>query len=296
VTAPEERAGEVLARIRHQRYASAALIAVCSSDGRLAGLVTIEALLAATPDARMHTLMAPDPVTVTPAMSQEQAATVAAQQAQSAVAVVDPDGRFQGVIPPQRLLSVLLAEHHEDLARLGGFLHSADTARLSTVESVPRRLWHRLPWLGLGLAGAMLSAGLMNAFERQLDDLVLIAFFIPGIVYLADAVGTQTETIAIRGLPLGVPIRQIAPREALTGVLIGGCSGRCCYQWSRWCGGIPRSPWRWRSRSPPRARWPAWWRWPCRGCCTGSVVTPPSAPGRWAPYFRICCRWASIWR
>ena len=105
VTAPEERAGEVLARIRHQRYASAALIAVCSSDGRLAGLVTIEALLAATPDARMHTLMAPDPVTVTPAMSQEQAATVAAQQAQSAVAVVDPDGRFQGVIPPQRLLN-----------------------------------------------------------------------------------------------------------------------------------------------------------------------------------------------
>lgn len=225
VTAPEERAGEVLARIRHQRYASAALIAVCSSDGRLAGLVTIEALLAATPDARMHTLMAPDPVTVTPAMSQEQAATVAAQQAQSAVAVVDPDGRFQGVIPPQRLLSVLLAEHHEDLARLGGFLHSADTARLSTVESVPRRLWHRLPWLGLGLAGAMLSAGLMNAFERQLDDLVLIAFFIPGIVYLADAVGTQTETIAIRGLPLGMPIRQIAPREALTGVLIGGLLG-----------------------------------------------------------------------
>jgi len=56
------------------------------------------------------------------------------------------------------------------------------------------RLWHRLPWLAMGLAGAMISAGLMAAFETQLQANLLIAFFVPGIVYLADAVGTQTET------------------------------------------------------------------------------------------------------
>ena len=32
------------------------------------------------------------------------------------------DRRFVGVIPPYRLLAVLLAEHEEDLSRLGGFL------------------------------------------------------------------------------------------------------------------------------------------------------------------------------
>ena len=33
---------------------------------------------------------------------------------------------------------------------------------------VHRRLWHRLPWLALGLLGAMASAGIVAAFEEQL--------------------------------------------------------------------------------------------------------------------------------
>ena len=31
-----------------------------------------------------------------------------------------------------------------------------------------------------------------------------MAYFIPGIVYLADAVGTQTEALVVRGLSVGV--------------------------------------------------------------------------------------------
>ena len=40
-------------------------------------------------------------------------------------------------------------------------------------------------------------------------------------MYLADAVGTQTETLAIRGLSVGVGIRRIGGREALTGLSVG---------------------------------------------------------------------------
>jgi magnesium transporter len=43
----------------------------------------------------------------------------------------------------------------------------------------------------------------------------------PGIVYLADAVGTQTETVIVRGLSLGVPMRRMVSRELLAGVVIG---------------------------------------------------------------------------
>ena len=37
---------------------------------------------------------------------------------------------------------------------------------------------------------------------------------------MADAVGTQTETLIIRGLSVGVPIREVV-REIRTGLLIG---------------------------------------------------------------------------
>jgi magnesium transporter len=49
----------------------------------------------------------------------------------------------------------------------------------------------------------------------------LVAFFVPGIVYMADAVGTQTEALVIRGLSVGVPIGRVVRRELFTGVLIG---------------------------------------------------------------------------
>jgi hypothetical protein len=45
------------------------------------------------------------------------------------VAVVDDTGHFLGFIPPPRTLAVLLWEHEEDLARLGGFQHNALAAR-----------------------------------------------------------------------------------------------------------------------------------------------------------------------
>ncbi|KUI33920.1 magnesium transporter MgtE [Mycobacterium sp. IS-1496] len=220
VAAPEAPVGETLSAMRGRHFDSAVAVAVMDGD-RLAGIVTIERMFGAADGALLRDVMDPEPPVVAPDTDQEHAAWEAVQRAEPGLAVVDEAGRFRGLISPQRLLTVLLAEHDEDMARLGGFLRGAATARSSSVEAVRRRLWHRLPWLILGLLGAMLSAVLMTAFEGQLDANLAVAYFIPGIVYLADAVGTQTETLAIRGLSVGVGIRRITGRETLTGVSVG---------------------------------------------------------------------------
>lgn len=206
--------------MRGRRFDSAAAVAVLD-DGRLVGVATIEQMLAAPEGARLREVMDSSPPVVTPDTDQEHAAWQAVQRGEPGLAVVDEDGRFCGLISPQQLLGVLLAEHDEDLARLGGFLSDVEYARSTSVESVGRRLWHRLPWLLIGLLGAMVSAVLMTAFEAQLSADLAVAYFVPGIVYLADAVGTQTETLAIRGLSVGVGIRRITGREALTGLSVG---------------------------------------------------------------------------
>jgi magnesium transporter len=140
---------------------------------------------------------------------------------ETALAVVDEHGRFLGMIPPQQLLAILLHEHDEDVARLGGFLRSSSQARHALEEPVWRRFAHRVPWLLLGLAGMAVSARIVGAFESALRRDVVVAFFVPGVVYLADAVGTQTETLFVRGLSVGVPMRRVVWRELVTGVLMG---------------------------------------------------------------------------
>ena len=220
VARPGQPAGEVLAALSGRTYDTVALVAVCAGDVLL-GVVTIERLLAAPPGTPIEEVMDRQPPTVTPDTDQEHAAWRAVQHDEAALAVVDDRGRFAGLVPPQRLLGVLLAEHDEDLARLGGFLRSGAAARAAATEGVGRRLWHRLPWLLVGLAGALVAAVIVGAFEHQLEQQVLLAYFVPGVVYLADAVGTQTEALVIRGLSVGVGIGRLVWRESVTGVLLG---------------------------------------------------------------------------
>jgi magnesium transporter len=195
-------------------------IAVCTHD-RLLGLIRIEDLLPAAEQTTALDIMDADPPVVMPGIDQEVAAWTAVQRGEASLAVVDAGGRFVGLIPPWRLLSVLLQEHDEDVARISGFLSSASSALAASQESVPRRFWHRLPWLALGLAGSVAAATIVGGFERTLSENIMLAFFLPGIVYMADAVGTQTEAIVIRGLSVGVTIGRVIRREVVTGILVG---------------------------------------------------------------------------
>lgn len=220
VARADDTVGATRRSLAGRRFDSAADVAVCDGD-RLLGLVRVERLLAADEETTLGAVMDDTPPIVAPGLDREQAAWKAVRQNESSLAVVDTEGRFRGLVPLPRLLGVLLAEHDEDLARLGGFLHDAEGARSASVESVPRRLWHRLPWLLLGLAGALVAAAIVRGFETELEETITLAFFIPGIVYMADAVGTQTEALVIRGLSVGIPIGAVVRREAITGVLVG---------------------------------------------------------------------------
>jgi magnesium transporter len=215
-----DRSEDVRRRLVGQRYESASHIVVCAGASFL-GVVRIEDLMAAPADATMGDLMDRNAPAVAPGVDQEVAAWHAVRHGESALAVVDSSRNFVGLIPPHRLLAVLLSEHEEDLSRLGGFIHSTAQARTSSEEPVQRRFRHRVPWLLVGLGGALLAADLVGWFEEQLRHTVMLAFFIPGIVYLADAVGTQTETVVVRGLSVGVGMRRMAWRELLAGLAIG---------------------------------------------------------------------------
>ena len=224
VARPAQAVAEVRAALAGQAYDCADDVAVLEGPV-LVGVLPIERLLGAPADARVADVMDADPPVVAPGTDQEVAAWNMVRRGESSLAVVDRDGHFLGLIPPHRMLSVLLAEHDEDLARLGGYMAGSAQARRAAEESITRRLWHRFPWLLLGLLGAMASTVIVGAFEAQLEQKVLLAFFVPAVVYMADAVGTQTEAVVIRGLSVGVRLRPIVGRELLTGVAIGAGIG-----------------------------------------------------------------------
>lgn len=67
-------------------------------------------------------------------------------------------------------------------------------------ESIGQLLIIRLPWLFLGLILSLGTAFVVSRYESILAADTRLVFFIPLIVYVSDAVGTQTATIYIRNL------------------------------------------------------------------------------------------------
>jgi magnesium transporter len=69
-----------------------------------------------------------------------------------------------------------------------------------TKEPMSLLIEHRLPWLIIGLLGGLGLTFTSSKFEALLSENIGLAFFIPVIVYMASAVGTQTDTVYIRNL------------------------------------------------------------------------------------------------
>jgi magnesium transporter len=220
--APEERADVVLARLVGHAFECAESLCLIDAAGRLDGLVPITRLLAAPPAVTVGEIaLRPSPA-VGPAADQETVASAAIRQGVSAMPVVDGEHRLLGVVPAQALLDVLRHEHVEDLHRLAGIARERMQARRALEAAPLRSLRDRLPWLLVGLLGSTFAAVLMSRFEETLRARVTVAFFVPGLVYLADAIGTQTEAIAVRGLSLEHgPVGRLLLNELRTGLLLG---------------------------------------------------------------------------
>lgn len=216
-----DTAADVLAAIRVARPQFSDVVHVVDARRKLRGAVALSALAAAQPAQAMAALMQPVHAVSVDA-DPEHVASAALRHGQLAVPVVDHGGHLQGVVPPRTLMEVLRREHVEDLHRMAGIRRETAQARLAIEAPPARRARDRLPWLLVGLAGSVLATGVVATFEAALQAKIALAFFVPAIVYLADAIGTQSEAIAVRGLSLShAPMRSLVWGELRTGLLIG---------------------------------------------------------------------------
>lgn len=219
---PTDDVQTVLTRLRETPFDSVEAVYVLDAAQRLLGCVALGDLLRAEPAKCLSEIMSPPPIAAQGHDDQEFVASLALHHKITEVPIVDADRRFLGVVSSRELMHILRHEHVEDLHRLAGIRAETRQARHCLEEPPLRRAKDRLPWLLIGLLGSIGATAVMVSFESALHRRVEIAFFIPGLVYLADAIGTQTEAVAVRGLSLShAPLSRLLWGELRTGLLIG---------------------------------------------------------------------------
>ena len=221
----DSRVGDVIDRLAAAGRPTELACAV-DGAGSLVGCLPVTALLSLPASRTLGEVVDRGYPRAHPRDDQEHAASLALHHDVAALPVVDAAGRPIGVLPPRALLHILRREHVEDLHRLAGIQRESARARHAIEDPPLRRYRHRLPWLVIGLLGSAVATAVMASFEARIASHVAIAFFVPAIVYLADAVGTQSEAIAVRGLSLSrAGIARLVAGELRVGTLIGATLG-----------------------------------------------------------------------
>ena len=222
VAAADEPVHAARLRARETTASTGEIVCVVDVDARLVGIVETARLFASADDRRIGDLARTDLPAVRADTDREHMVSLALEHRLAAVPVVDHDGRLLGVAGATTLMDILRREHVEDLHRLAGISRETERA-VEALESPPlRRARHRLPWLLVGFVGSALATLVVARFESLLAALPAAAFFVPGLVYLADAIGTKSEAVAVRGLSLSrVGFARLLGGEMRTGLLIG---------------------------------------------------------------------------
>ena len=192
VRAATERLREMVTRARLH------LAFVTEPDGRLLGVFAFRSLLFAPPDAPVVSLMSPELATLRPEMTLLEATKAIVAKHYPAYPVVDAAGKLLGMI---RARTIFEQEAFEISAQAGKMVGVEAEERIST--SWPRSFRFRHPWLQLNLLTAFIAAGVVSVFQETLDQIVVLAVFLPVLAGQSGNTGSQALAVTLRGLALG---------------------------------------------------------------------------------------------
>jgi magnesium transporter len=222
---PNTPVEDVIEALRGQTYECADTVFVTDDTGKLMGIVRINDLLGGG-SRRIGDIMEEEHEAVRPGDDQEEIARLAIRLNMIAVPVVDDLGNLIGAVPPEALFRILRDEHMEDLQRIAGISAYERGADAALNAPMLNRFARRLPWLVLGLAASSIITLVMISFEHTISEHVAAAFFVPALVYIAGAIGTQAVSVSVRSLSnREIAIGPLLREELVIGALIGTALG-----------------------------------------------------------------------
>ena len=145
-------------------------------------------------------------ITVSPYSDGERAANLALKHNIKSVPVVNKEGKFLGVVLSDTILEIAYHAAYEDLSRLAGVENASLETNFSALSTI-KSFKNRLPWLVLGMLGGFAMSKTIDYFEGTLAQNIILASFIPLIVYMAAAVQTQIGFFIVRDLAFNPKIK-----------------------------------------------------------------------------------------
>ena len=191
-------------------------------DGRrVIGAVSLRHLMGASATQTVEELMGPAR-TADVSEDAENVARRTARRGTFAVSVVDHEQRLVGIFTLDDAVRILEHEESEDVSRQGG-VEPLRRPYLST--PVSRLVRSRITWLLVLAVGATLTVQVLSVFEATLEQVTVLALFVPLLIGTGGNTGNQAATTVTRALALHDieprDLFRVLTRELRTGFMLG---------------------------------------------------------------------------
>ena len=218
-------AAQALAIVRRRARDTETIYSLYVTDGsrHLTGILSLRDLVVAEPEARIGDVMTREVVSVSTDTDQEEVARAIQRYDFLAMPVVDREQRLVGIVTVDDVIDVIEQEATRDLYAAGAVqAGDEDDYFQSNLFTVARR---RVVWLLVLLIANSGTAAVIAAMDGVLQQVVVLAAFIPLLIGTGGNVGAQSSTVVIRGLSTQ-RIQGLGPglaigREAIAGALLG---------------------------------------------------------------------------
>lgn len=197
---------------------------VLDGEGHLVGIITMRDLLLANRAQTLRDVMLTTFFFLTPELELRDAMKLVLNRHFPVYPVCDADRKLLGEIRGQAMFE---EQAYEISAQPGAMVGVDREERLATPW--PRSLKFRHPWLQLNLVTAFIAAAVVGVFQETIDQVVILAMFLPVLAGQSGNTGCQALAVALRGLTLG----ELAPgkekslvmKEGFLGLLNGALVG-----------------------------------------------------------------------
>ena len=221
---PENNVGHIkeILTSKAKQFETIGYVYVVDNAQKLVGVISLKEILQENNEILAGKLLIKNVISIRDDVHQEKVIDLALKHGFWSIPVVDKENHLLGVITHQTILSIFHHKVREDVLRSSGIHH-----KIKEIESLQtpasRLVKARLPSLFIGLLGGLVAAAIISNFESFLNEYIILASFIPVIVYLSDAIGTQSQTLIIRMIALepNFSLRRYMLREIKIGSLLG---------------------------------------------------------------------------
>ena len=225
VFAPAATVGEVIEALR--ALIKSSFITYCyvtDPAGKLLGIVTMRDLLFADNSKTLGDIMLADVFVLRPASKISDAMRLTVNRHYPVYPVCDEQGLLLGLVRGQAIFE---SEAFEITAQAGSMVGVDKEERLST--PLMRSFKFRHPWLQLNLLTAFLAGGVVAMFQGTIDQLVILAAFLPVLAGQSGNTGCQAMAVTLRGITLGEikpgDGKKLVFKEGLLGAMNGAPIG-----------------------------------------------------------------------